>query len=418
MIKTAQNLKGFRDFLPADAIIRQRAAAILIKVFESYGFEPLETPALEYADTLLGKYGKEADKLVYTFQDRGKRQVGLRYDLTVPVSRILAQYSKNIPLPFKRYQIQPVWRAEKPQMGRYREFIQCDVDSFGSSSLLADAEIIAVIYQSLKALKFSGFTIKINTRKIIFSLIGQLKISDREKQLSIIRAIDKLSKKSREEIEEELSRAELGTEEIKRLFQAINTARPDDNLFRLFKYLDWLGVDKNYYCFDPTMVRGLDYYTGFIFETIVEKPKIGSVTGGGRYDNLVAQLGGPDIPATGTTIGLDRICDVIRQQNLWPEVSRTTTEILVTIFSEDLAEKSALLSEKLRRAGFNTCLYLNPNDRLDKQLKYANKRGIPYVVICGPEEIAKDCFKIKNMESREQREISWSETDKLRELLK
>lgn len=414
MIKTMktikpQTLKGFRDFLPKEMVIRQKVIDTLKKVFESYGFEPLETPALEYAETLLGKYGPDADRLVYTFTDRGGRQVGLRYDLTVPASRVLAQYADKIPLPFKRYQIQSVWRAEKPQKGRYREFTQCDADIFGTASPLADAEIIALIYNCLKAVKFENFIIRINSRQVIFSLLKNLGITNQQEQLKMTRIIDKLDKIGRQKVAEELKEPE-------KLFALLQKAKPDENLKKVLDYLPKLGIEAKYFKFDPTLVRGLDYYTGPIFETIVEKPKnlpdrsaggpadeqIGSLGGGGRYDNLVATLGGPNLPATGYSFGLDRICEVIQKQNLWPEISATSTKVLVTIFSADLLEKSLELASLLRDKGINTELYPEAEDKLDKQIKYADKKGIPYVLILGPEEVEKKMITLKSLRTGRQ----------------
>ncbi|PJE69045.1 histidine--tRNA ligase, partial [Candidatus Shapirobacteria bacterium CG10_big_fil_rev_8_21_14_0_10_38_14] len=340
-----QTLKGFRDFLPEDMVIRQKVINTLKAVFESYGFEPVETPSLEYSSTLLGKYGKDADKMVYTFRDKGGRKVGLIYDLTVPISKVLALYSGKIPLPFRRYQIQRIWRAENPQKGRYREILQCDIDSFGVTSPLADAEIIAIIYSCLKALDFKKFTIKINSRQVLFKLMGDLNITQKDQQLSILRTIDKLGKQTEKEVKTELEQKGLLGKKIEKLFSLIKSAKPDKNLKQLFNYLNNFGIDEKFYRFDPTLVRGLDYYTGPVFETYVEKPKIGSITGGGRFDNLIANLGGPNTPATGTTIGLDRICDVIKEQNLWPEISPNLNKVLVTVFSPEYLEKSIELSK-------------------------------------------------------------------------
>ncbi len=411
MIKTMkkikpQTLKGFRDFLPEEMVIRQRVIKILKEVFESYGFEPLETPALEYAETLLEKSGEETEKLVYTFKDKGGREIGLRYDLTVPVSRVLAQYQGQIPLPFKRYQIQTTWRAEKPQKGRYREFTQCDIDSFGSLSPLADAEIIAVIYNCLKNLGFKEFVIKINSRQILFDLIKKIGISQTEKQLAVIRILDKLEKIGQAKVKEELIKIKLSQDKIEKLFSLISEVKPDQNLKLLFNYLKSFGLDKKFYQFDPTLVRGLDYYTGPIFEAIVEKPKIGSVVGGGRYDELIADLGGPKIPATGVSFGLDRICEVIKEQKLWPDLSPTPTKVLVTIFSAEYLEKSIEVARQLRKAGISTELYLDPETKIDKQLKYADKKGIPYVIIIGPEEIKKKEVTVKEMKSGKQETLT------------
>lgn len=401
-----QTLKGFRDFLPEEMAIRQKVINTLKEVFASYGFEPLETPALEYADILLGKSGEETERLAYIFKDQGGRKVGLRYDLTVPVSRVLAQYQGQIPLPFKRYQIQNIWRAEKPQKGRYREVTQCDIDSFGSASPLADAEIIAVVDECLKKLGFKKFVIKINSRQVLFELMSDLGLVQQDKQLAIVRSIDKLDKMEIGEIKKELSQKGLDNEKIEKLFSLIQSAQPDENLKQLFKYLKWLGIEEKYYQFEPTLARGLDYYTGPIFEAVVEKPKIGSLVGGGRYDKLISDLGGPDIPATGVSFGLDRICDVIKEQNLWPNLSPTATKVLITIFSPEYLKNSIEIANGLRAENIPTELYLDPETKLDKQLKYADKKKIPFVIIIGSEEVKANQLTLKDMSTGAQEKIS------------
>ncbi|KKS33106.1 MAG: Histidyl-tRNA synthetase [Candidatus Amesbacteria bacterium GW2011_GWA2_42_12] len=392
-----QTLKGFRDFLPQTMAIRSRVINILRGVFEKYGFSELQTPTLEYAEVLTGKYGQEAEKLMYLFKDPGEREVGLKYDMTVPLARVMAQYP-NLPKPFKRYQIQPAFRAENTQKSRYREFYQCDVDTIGTASLLADAEILAIISDALTALGFTEFKIRVNSRQILFGIT---------KDLSVLQTIDKLDKKSIDEVKQELSQKGLTSDEIQNIFSSLDSAKPDENLQQVIDLAQKMGA-KNVQ-FDPRLVRGLDYYTGAIFETFVTEPKIGSITGGGRYDNLIKSLGGPDLPAVGTTLGLDRICDVIEELNLWPDLSSTSTQVLVTIFSPDLASKSIELSTKLRMAGVGVELYPDDRIKLEKQLKYASQKGIPYVAILGPEEIAKNQVTVKNLSTGEQKTIPNSE---------
>lgn len=414
-----QTLKGFRDFLPEEMRLRQRVIDTLKKVFGAYGFEPLETPALEYAETLLGKYGAAADRLVYTFEDRGGRRVGLRYDLTVPVSRVLAQYRNQIPLPFKRYQIQPVWRAEKPQKSRYREFIQCDIDTFGSPSPLADAEIITVISNSLVALGLKNFTIRVNSRQVLFDALKASGI-DEEKYFPLLQSLDKfdeLKKIAIDKIKVELKQKEISLTEFQKVIEVLREAKPDKNLNEVIKLAQKMGA-KNIE-FSRSLVRGLDYYTGPIFEVVVEKPKnlsadwrIGSIAGGGRYDQLVAQLDGPDIPATGATLGLDRICDVIREQNLWPKMPPTKTQVLVTIFSPELLEDSIKLAAKLRADGLNAELYPDPTAKLDKQLKYADRKGIKLAIILGPEEVKNQTVTLKNLQTGQQKVVSLEQLPK------
>jgi len=406
-----RTLSGFRDFLPEALVVRKKVINIFTEIFEKYGFQPLETPALEFADVLLGKYGEEAEKLMYLFEDNGQRNVGLKYDLTVPTARVVAQYPQ-IPKPFKRYQIQPVWRSEKAQKGRYREFTQCDVDTLGTTSPLADAEILAVIQESLTAVGFKKFTIKINSRPVLFKILEDSGAPE-EKFLTIIQSIDKLDKKSEEEVRVELAEKQTDNKIVEKIFNQIKLAKPDENLAEVFKYLEKLGISNEYYRFEPTLARGLDYYTGAIFETIVDEPKIGSVTGGGRYDKLIGSFTGLDVPAVGTTLGLDRIVDVITELNLWKNMPLSPTKVLVTIFSPDLADCSLAMIKKLREQKVNAQIYLDPNAKLEKQLKYADLKGIPFAIIIGPDETAKGLVTLKNLQNKTQTTVSEKDLIKL-----
>jgi histidyl-tRNA synthetase len=390
---SVQTLKGFRDFLPGQMVIRNRVISILKKVFESYGFSELATPTLEYAEVLKGKYGEEAEKMMYLFTDQGGREVGLKYDMTVPLARVMAQYP-DLPLPFKRYQIQPAFRAENTQKSRYREFYQCDIDTVGITSPIADAEILAVTSDCLFALGFKNFIIRVNSRQILKSITDSS---------TVLQSIDKLDKKTVDEVKQELQAKGLDASAIQEIFTKLDNLKPDDHLNEVIHLADKLGA-KNIR-FDPRLVRGLDYYTGPIFETVVTEPKIGSITGGGRYDQLIKTLGGPDLPAVGTTLGLDRICDVIQELNLWPDVIPASTQILVTVFSPDLFDNSLELSTQLRRSGKAVELYPDPRTKFEKQMKYANAKSIPFVAILGPEEIEKKVIKIKDMNSGEQKEM-------------
>ncbi len=397
-----QTLKGFRDFLPKKMAIRQEVANRLKTVFEKYGFAELQTPSLEYQEVLRGKYGEAAEKLMYLFEDPGGRGVGLRYDLTVPLARVIAS-NQNLPKPFKRYQIQPAWRAEKPQKGRYREFTQCDIDIVGSDSPMADAEILAITSDVLKALEFSSFRIKVNSRQVLFSSMKKVGLPE-EKWATVIQSIDKLDKKGQEGVEKELSEKGLTEKEVTAVLTEIQGAKPNDFLKEVIKNAEKMGA-KNIE-FSPTLSRGLDYYTGPIFETVVDKPKIGSITGGGRYDELLSTLGGPDLPATGTSFGLDRLADVIEELDLWPNIAETPTAVLVTIFAPELLDESLKIANMLREEDINTEVYLNSSAKLDKQLKYADRKNIPWVIIIGPEEIKTDKAVLKNLANREQKTIS------------
>jgi len=394
-----QTLKGFRDFLPETMAVRNYVKNLFVEVFDNFGFEPLETPTLEYASTLMGKYGKEADKLVYNFQDQGERQIGLRYDLTVPTAKVLAIYGNQIPMPFKRYQIQSVWRADKPQKGRYREILQCDIDTFGTSSPIADAEIVAVISTVLQKLNFKKYSIRINSRNVLKNILEKSDI--KKDQKSALQSLDKFQKIGEEGVRKELVSKDYTQAQIDSLFKYIKIAQPDENLQAVFNAIDMLSVPKNVYVFDPTMVRGLDYYTGTIFETYVEEPKIGSITGGGRYDNLIEVLGGPSTPAVGTTLGLDRIVDCIIELNLLPELPKTKVKVMVANFGQDTTDQSLELTSLLRQNDISTIFYPDA-DKIGKQFKYASSKNIPFVALIGSDEAAKDEVTLKNMTTGDQ----------------
>lgn len=389
MIK-AQTLKGFRDFLPREAGKRQYVISKLKAVFESFGFEPLETPALEYEEVLLNKYGAEGDKLMYRFTDNGGRKVALRYDQTVPLARVVAEYGNQLPNPFKRYQIQPVWRAENTQKGRYREFLQCDIDTVGMGSLYADAEIIACSVKGLEALGFKNFKVLINDRQVFAGISPEA-----------IRIIDKLKKVGKDQVIKELTEANLSAE----LLTKFEKAKPTENLNFIFMALNDLGVAKLQVEFSPTLARGLDYYTGAIFEIEIEGYSAGSVLGGGRYDNLIGQFLDKQIPAVGCAFGFDRIIETMEEMNLFPK-DLTTTQVLVTIFSMELGAESIQTVNKLREANINTELWLEADTKLEKQLKYADQKGIPYVIIIGPEEARENKITLKNLKSKTQETVT------------
>lgn len=393
MIKP-QTLKGFRDFLPAESRKRQFLIGKFIEVFEQFGFDPLETPALEYAQTLLGKYGDEADKLLYIFKDNGGRSVGLRYDQTVPLSRVISQYPE-LPMPFKRYQIQPVWRAENTQKGRFREFLQCDIDTIGSASPLADAEIIACTLVACKTLGFAKPVISINDRTI-FDTLGLTKQE--------IITIDKLDKIGNEAVIDLLSKN--GRTDAKALFIKVKESKLTERLSLIFGSLSRFGFKEGIdVVFDPFLARGLDYYTSSIFELKVANYTAGSLAGGGRYDKLIGQFSGKDTPAIGIAFGFDRMLEALNETNLLPR-STTSTQVLVSVFSSEQLGEALSLTSSLRSAGINTEVTLNPNDKLDKQLKYADRKGIPYVTIQGPDEAGRGVIKLKNMQTKEQVELS------------
>jgi len=404
MSVNAQTLKGFRDFLPAEARKRSYVIQKIKAVFEQFGFEPLETPALEYEEILLGKYGAEGDKLMYKFVDNGERRVAMRYDQTVPLARVIAQYQGQIPMPFKRYQIQNVWRAENTQKGRYREFLQCDADIVGSNSPLADAEVIAVAARVMENLGFKNFKILVNDRAVFNDLLQ--KPGAQESDLpKIIRAIDKLKKIGREGVLNELGNDGFTTEQATYFLQTIENAQPTQKLEEIFSSLEKMGIDKNNYQFSPSLARGLDYYTGLIFEIEIPEYPTGSTAGGGRYDNLIGMFGGEKVPAVGFAVGFDRTIEAMEALNLFPE-DLQTSKILVTIFSSELADKSLEISSQLRANNINTEVWLDPENKLEKQLKYADQRGIPFVAIIGPDEANNGTVTLKNLKEKTQETMS------------
>jgi histidyl-tRNA synthetase len=406
-----QTLKGFRDFLPKEMAVRNYVKNTLTEIFENYGFLPLETPALEYASVLKGKYSNETDdKLGYFFKDNGDRDIGLRYDLTVPTAKVLAIYNNEIQLPFKRYQVQPVWRAENTQKGRYREFVQCDIDIFGTTSAIADAEIISIIYAGTQKLNFKNAIIKINSRPILFDILSKSGIKDN--QNSLLQSIDKFDKIGESGVRNELTTKGLLTTQIDDIFKYIKLAQPDDNLKQIFANLKALNIPDNAYIFDPTLVRGCDYYTGVIFEIAVTEPNIGAIGGGGRYDNLIETLGGPSIPAVGFAFGFERLVDVIQELNLLPQINRSKIKILVANFGPETEINILNLISKLRDQNIPSIIYPD-GDKLGKQIKYADNMDIPYIAIIGTNEAKNNQIMLKNLKTTEQKLVSLEELIKM-----
>src|SRR3989338_2170366 len=290
-----QTLKGFRDFLPDEKRKRDFVAQKIIEVFELFGFEPIETPTIEYASLLLGKYGKEADKLLYTFRDRGKRNLALRYDQTVPTARVLSQYQTILPKYFRRYQIQNVFRADKPQKGRFREFTQCDIDIFNKTSPVTDAEIIATTYFAFQNVGFPQIVIYLNDRQTLFRYLKPF-VSKKVDLFSLIQSVDKLEKLGNEGVIQELKKKGLPENQAKYAIKSISSALLTKNLEEIIENSTNLGVPKINLFFKPTLARGLDYYTGMIFEVFLPGYKAGSCAGGGRYDKLIEQLSGIYLP--------------------------------------------------------------------------------------------------------------------------
>lgn len=420
-------LKGFRDFIPEDMILRNKVISIIKKVFELHGFLPLETPTLEHLDILSGKYGEEGEKLIYKFKDQGDRDVAMRYDLTVPLARVIAQYT-DLQRPFRRYQIQPVWRADKPQKGRFREFYQCDCDIIGVEEITAEAEIISAVYDCLKALGFTNFCIKINHREILNGLLSVIGLGE-EYLLPLCRSIDKLDKIGIDGVRDELQKNGFSDDAIIKILELMQNDNLDsvsllkiisekmgksapmestiDQLRKLFVYLEAAGISEQYFKFDVSLARGLDYYTGIVFETVVSEPKIGSITGGGRYDKLISIFSNERIPAVGTSLGLERLIEVIKAFNLL-QINSNIAQVLVTIFSPESIEHAIGISRLLRENNIS-CEVYPAASKLSKQIKYADKLHIPYVLIIGTEELADESVMIKKMSDGSQKRVPVSD---------
>ncbi|MCD6453870.1 MAG: histidine--tRNA ligase [Candidatus Aminicenantes bacterium] len=409
-----RSYRGMRDFLPEEMRKRDYVFSILEEVFKAHGFEKLETPAIELWEILSGKYGEE-EKLIYRFKDRKGREVGLRYDLTVPLARVVVQHRGEITFPFKRYQMERVWRADRPQKGRYREFYQCDVDIVGSSSIIADAEVITIIYESLKKLGFDNFVVRINNRKLISALHSMIGEGD---EFEIARAMDKLDKKGIEGVKEELFKRGISKKGTEKVIEAMKIESLEEakefygnhpgikELMELFEFLVSYGIEEKYFEYDPSLARGLDYYTGPIFETVVKEPKIGSITGGGRYDRLIGMFSGEEIPATGTSLGVERIIAVMEELSMFPDSIEPPAHVLICHFPE--TKKGAVkLSSEFRKEGLRVDLYSGEKG-LRAQLGYASDKGIPFVVIVG-EEINEGKIVLKNLDKREQEVLPVSE---------
>lgn len=414
-----QVLSGFRDYLPKQMILRQEIIQRFRKIFESHGFEPLDTPALEHLEVLTGKAG-ENEKLMYHFLDGGQRPVGLRYDLTVPLARVVAMHENALVLPFKRYHIAPVWRAEKPQRGRFREFWQCDADIAGSPSMLADAEVVSIMAEALTAVGLPKFMIHISHRRLLES-IGLASGVPEEQAGTIYRAVDKLAKIGSNGVRRELTDGGIDGEAADRVLTAVTmdgspTQLLDDlterlasipaateaiaELRQLFELLPAFGVPAESYHLDLSLARGLDYYTGPVYEATVEEPKVGSVVGAGRYDKLVGNFLGRPIPATGISLGLERIIEVVEEFGLLPAPS-TVADVFVAVFQDSLAA-SAGIARELRNAGLNVDVAVQPNRSLGDQLKYANRKGVRFAVIAGGAELERGEAALKDLLTGEQ----------------
>ena len=427
-----RTLKGFQDFLPGDAIARSNVIQTIRQVYERFGFVPIETPALEYLASLVGTGGEDTNKQLFRLKSPEHEDIALRFDLTVPFARITAQYLDDLKLPFRRYHVGPVWRADKPGPGRFREFTQIDLDAAGSADMAADAEILRVLCDVMAALDVSDYVIEVNHRKIVDALLAACGIPDEQTHKHVLRVIDKLPKVGLDAVRAELGdgRVDESGDPIKGVhldpdtiglierFIAVGGAtraevfdgvrqvlpsgeQPSDalaELQELLDALDGLAVDEEHVRFTPSLARGLDYYTGPVFETrLPGAPQVGSIMGGGRYDGLVRRFLGLDIPATGASIGLDRfLAGLAAVQALEPP--STTTLVLVTVMDRSVLSYCLSVASDLRDAGINTEVYFGaPNDRLSAQLALANRRGIPVAIIAGSNEVDSATVAIKDL---------------------
>jgi histidyl-tRNA synthetase len=427
-----QILKGFRDYLPEQMLLRQEVMNRIRRVFESHGFEPLDTPVLEYMEILTGKAG-ENEKLMYHFQDAGEREIGLRYDLTVPLARFVAMHQNDIALPFKRYHMAPVWRAEKPQRGRFREFWQCDADIVGVNSTLADAEALSTFVDAFHAIGLDRAVISINHRKLLEGLATVAGVPA-DNAVSVFRTIDKLDKIGADKVRIELIDQGASDTAADTILRVITTrgsnkelldlaerelghhAAAVDELHDILAHLQALGVPESGYRIDLALARGIDYYTGPVWEAQVEEPRVGSVGGGGRYDGLVGTFLGRDVPATGISLGIERIIEVIQEFDLLPS-AKSTAQVAMVYIEETFAEAGEIARD-LRSAGFNVDQSLVSNKGIGAQLKYADRRGIPFALIPGTEELANGQVSLKNLSSGEQLSVDRSGlASKLKEVL-
>jgi histidyl-tRNA synthetase len=438
--------KGTRDFLPHQMRRRNYIFDTVKSVFQKYGYLPIETPTMEKTQTLMGKYGEEGDRLIFRVLNSGDfikksddsaftegnnvrfansvSEKALRYDLTVPFARFVVQNQNELSFPFKRYQIQPVWRADRPQRGRYREFYQCDVDVVGSNSLLYEVELIQIFDEVLTGLKLDDFTIKINNRKILSGLAEV--VGEADKLIPITVAIDKLDKIGEEGVVKELREREVSESAIVKLkplltikgsnkdvLEAVTTivssseigAKGIEELTSVLGMIEKLGLSNAKLEFDPSLARGLNYYTGAIFEVKANNVNIGSICGGGRYDDLTGIFGMKDLSGVGVSFGADRIYDVLEELNLFPTELEASTQLMFANFGDEEAFQSAIWLKMLRDNGIASELYPDGH-KLKKQMNYANNKNIPFVALVGEDEMKNQEILVKNMETGEQNTYS------------
>lgn len=425
--------KGFRDFLPNEMLKRDYVFDNVRSVFHLYGFEPIQTPVMELRETLLGKYGEDAENLIYEAQHGGSSKEAhmMRYDLTVPLARVVAMYENEIKLPFKRYHIAPVWRGERPQRGRFREFYQCDADIVGVAGMSADAELISLATTALKRLGFPDFTVKINNRKLLTG-IGQYSGVPDEQLADLYRSVDKFDKVGAEGVAKELVERGISSDVVDRMIMLLQAhgegveslnnlediigsiptaAEGLRELREMAAYMEALGVPAEHYAFDFTVVRGLGYYTGPIFEAVLNGESIGSISGGGRYDDLIGLFRRESLPTTGISLGIERIIVLMDELGLYPaHIGGTVVQTLVTVFDDERLMDSTRFAGKLRAAGIQTELYMDDAKfKIGKQFAHADKKGIPLVAVIGPEEAAAGVVNLKRLSDGHEVQVAQSE---------
>lgn len=419
-----RTLKGFRDFLPELMMPREQLIQTARDVYRSFGFAPIDTPALEYLEILAGKGGEESDRQMYRFVDHGNREVGMRFDLTVPLARYVAQHINQLGTPFKRYHIASVWRGEKNQDGRYREFMQCDFDTIGTRSMVADIETALVIHELLCALQVKAFTIKINNRKILNGLLQKLELSDQS--VPVLRALDKLGKISPDDVAEEMMRTASATrtqtdevlkisrvagsnQEILRQLEPLMAGSPvgEEGLAELESVvngIDAAGVVAERFVVNVAIARGLDYYTGTIYETFLDDlPGIGSVCSGGRYDNLAELYTKQELPGIGASLGLDRLLAALEKLGLVDE-AKTPAPVLLVYFDAHRLNDYLKIATDLRRAGIGVELFPEAK-KIGQQLKYANRKGFRCAIVAGENEFAEGKVQLKDLVSGNSNDV-------------
>lgn len=422
-----RTLKGFRDYLPEIMMPREECMQTARHVFRRYGFAPIDTPTLELLEILTGKGSEETDRQMYRFTDHGGRQVGMRFDLTIPFARFAAQHIGTLGTPFKRYHIGPVWRGENPQAGRYREFVQCDFDTIGTESVVADTEVVVVIDDLLRSLGFERFRIHLNNRQVLTGLLEHLGLADRA--VPVLRSLDKLGKIGRDATAEEMqSAAGVSADEAARVLRLaelegtaaeILDALPDvtggnatagagiDRLRQIINGAAAAGVAGDRIRLDVGIARGLDYYTGVVFETFLDDlPGIGSVCSGGRYDNLADLYTRQHLPGVGASLGLDRLLAAMEQLKMLPAV-RTPAPVFIPYFEADRLDDYLRMAAVVRNAGIGTELYPEPK-KLGQQLKYADSRGFVVALIAGGRELDANRVQVKNLQHKISAEVDFT----------